>query len=89
MNKVEFSEIVSLFDPNIWDIGYLSAHQMDRAGNTPLKAKFHLHDGFDLTSHIHNTSLNGIVESDTLMRQITTIYMMNLLRFSRKGLAIK
>ena len=32
-----------------------------RAGNTPLKAKFHLHDGFDLTSHIHNTSLNGIV----------------------------
>lgn len=61
MSKVEFSEIVSLFDLNIWDIGYLSSHQMDRAGNTPLKAKFHMHDGFDLTNHIHNTSLNGIV----------------------------
>ena len=61
MSKVEFSEIVSLFDPDKWDIGYLSASQMDRAGNTSLKAKFHLHHGFDLTNHIHNTSLNGIV----------------------------
>ena len=59
--RVEFSEIVSLFDSNIWDVGYLSASQMDRAGNTPIKAKFHLHDGIDLTSHIHNTAVNGIV----------------------------
>ncbi len=59
--EIEFSSIVELFDPNLWDIGYLSASQMDRAGNTPLKAKFHMHDGFDLTNHIHNTSLNGIV----------------------------
>ena len=59
--RVEFSKIVSLFDSNIWDVGYLSASQMDRAGNTPIKAKFHLHDGIDLTSHIHNTVVNGIV----------------------------
>ena len=61
MSKVEFSEIVNLFDPNLWDIGYLSASQMDRAGNTPIKAKFHQHDGYDLTSHLHNQSVNGIV----------------------------
>ena len=59
--KIEFSDIVSLFDSTQWDIGYLSPENMDRAGNTPIKAKFHYHGGFDLTSHIHNTSLNGIV----------------------------
>lgn len=58
---IEFSDIVSLFDPNEWDIGYLSAENMDRAGSTPIKSRYHYHGGFDLTTHIHNTALNGIV----------------------------
>ena len=61
MSKVEFSEIVSLFDPNKWDVGYLSGESMDRAGNTPIEAKYHYHGGFDLLNHIHNTAANGIV----------------------------
>lgn len=59
--KINFSDIASLFDLNIWDIGYLSSIHMDRAGSTPIKAKFHHHEGLDLTTHIHNTALNGII----------------------------
>ena len=58
---IEFSKIKSLFDPEIWDVAYLSEENIDRISNYPIKIKTHLR-GYDLTEqNLHKTIRNGII----------------------------
>ena len=57
---IDFNEIRDLFDPTIWDVGYLNQVGFQRASASPVKAKFHLY-GYDATTNIHSGVWNGIV----------------------------
>ena len=55
------SEIQKLFDPDLWDVGFLSKQNLKRSGSAPIKAVTHL-SGHDLTSMGGKfTPYNGIV----------------------------
>ena len=49
---IDFNEIRDLFDPTVWDVGYLNQVGFQRASASPVKAKFHLY-GYDATN-IHS-----------------------------------
>lgn len=57
---ISFSEIKSLFDYSVWDVGYLNDVGFQRASAAPVKHTFHLY-GYDAVSDIHKSFLNGIV----------------------------
>ena len=57
---IDFSEIRDLFDPTLWDIGYLDESGFSRASASPVKIKFHL-SGYDATNNIYSHTFNGIV----------------------------
>lgn len=57
---IEFSEIRDLFDPNLWDVGYLDEIGFQRANTSPVKLKLHVH-GYDATGDFHSKVWNGIV----------------------------
>jgi len=57
---IDFNEIRDLFDPMLWDVGYLNDVGFQRASAAPVKTKFHLY-GYDTTGNIHSQVWNGIV----------------------------
>ena len=55
------SEIQKLFNPDLWDVGFLSKQNLKRSGSAPIKTVTHL-SGHDLTSMGGKfTPYNGIV----------------------------
>lgn len=60
MNKISFNDIVELFNPDEWDIGYLSAEGLLRCGLSPIKYKAHPR-GADFTSSIHYSGLTNCI----------------------------
>ena len=40
---IDFNEIRDLFDPMLWDVGYLNDTGFQRASAAPVKTKFHLY----------------------------------------------
>lgn len=59
-DDLDFDEIKSLFNADLWDIGFLSEENLKRSGSAPIKGVCHL-SGHDLTSQSHFTPFNGII----------------------------
>ena len=57
---INFSDIRDLFDPSLWDVGYLDETGFRRASTSPIKSKLH-QQGYDATENFHNNVWNGIV----------------------------
>lgn len=49
---VSFNEIKSIFDPEDWDVGFLTKEQLHRCANQPIKFKFHI-SGADFSNDVH------------------------------------
>lgn len=59
-SEINFDQIKTLFDSNLWDVGYLSDEVLKRSANTPIKGVCHL-SGHNLTNSPHFVAYNGII----------------------------
>lgn len=59
MDTISFNEIKALFDET-WDVGIISAKDLLRISNMPIKYKAHIY-GADFTNHVHFEGLTNTV----------------------------